>query len=166
MMKQQYPDKAPYKHWNLAEIDGETDDLKTQLQNWHKEHPTFAITQHQFKRVGDIAVLELTYFDIAEAEKSVEEDMRTPRNEFYFIEIVDSLISQYSKVDEWYNENDVDIISKSIDIDTENREIHTGIIYVDRKEAAQAFEKKQDNEMKRQQKMANQLAGLKEESSK
>lgn len=164
MIKQQYPDKAPYKNWNLVEISGETEDLKTQLQNWHKENPTFAITQHQFRRNNDVAVLELTYFDIAEAEKEVEKDMRTPRNEFYFIEIVDSLISQYSKVDEWYNENDVDIISKSIDIDRENKEICTGIIYVNRKEAAEAFEKKQDNEMKRQQKMANQLAGLKEDN--
>ncbi len=162
MKKQKYPDKAPYKHWNLVQIGGETDDLQSQLQAWHTDHPNYAITHHQYRKNGDVEVLSLTFFDIAEAEKDVDEDLRTPRNEFYFTVITDPLVSQESLATGWYENRDIDIISKSIDIDLDNKLIYTGYIFVDRKESAAAFDKKQENQIKIQQKLANQLAGIKD----
>lgn len=162
MMKQKYPDKAPYRHWNLVQIGNETDDLQSQLQAWHNDNPTFAITHHQYRKNGNVEVLSLTFFDIAEAEKDLDEDLRTPRNEFYFNVIADPLVSKESLGTGWYKNRDIDILSKSIDIDLENKLIYTGYIFVDRKESAAAFDKKQENQMKIQQKLANKLAGIKE----
>lgn len=102
--------------------------------------------------------MELTYFDLDEAEKDVDPEYRTPRNEFYFKKIVDPLSSGESKVTDWYNENDIDIISKVSFVDTVNLEIVTGIVYVQREEAKAAYDLKYERQQKQIQKMSEEMA--------
>lgn len=163
MRRQEYPDKAPYKHFILVKNGAQDKEIEEQLKEWHENNPSFSIGQHQYTYVGGtegngIEILELTYFDLAEAEKDVDPEYRTPRNEFYFKKIVDPLSSGESKVTDWYNENDIDIISKVSFVDTVNLEIVTGIVYVQREEAKAAYDLKYERQQKQIQKMSEEMA--------
>lgn len=162
MQRQQYPDKAPYKKWKLINNGGES--LEQQLSNWHKEHPSFAITQHQYGFVGGengngIEFLTLTYFDLDEAEKDVDPEFRTPRNEFYFHKSVEPLESGISdEFSSWYENNDIDIISVSSYIDTKNLTLVSGYIYVDRAESKAAYDLKYERQQAQIKKMSEEMA--------
>ena len=163
MLDQKYPAKAPYHNWVLTSTNG---DLEQQLLDWHSTHPSYAITQHQYTCDNEhgIEALILTYFDLDEAEKDVEEEFRTPRNQFYFKKIVSPLQSDMdSNADNWYNENNIDIISKSSWIDFKSSSLVTGFVYVDRTESEKAFEEKKQRQQKQVQQMANKMAGVKDD---
>lgn len=163
MRKQEYPEKAPYKHFILVKNGDKDKEIEEQLLDWHKENPSFSIGQHQYAYVGSkegngIETLSLTYFDLDEAEKDVDPEFRTPRNEFYFKKIEDNLISGTSNVETWYNDNDIDIISKVNFVDTEKLKVVTGIMYVKRDEAKAAYDLKYERQQKQIQKMSEEMA--------
>lgn len=162
MRKQEYPDKAPYHKWHFVNNGGES--IEEQLQNWHKENPNYAITQHQYYIVGGkegngIEILDVTYFDLEEAEKDIDPEFRTPRNEFYFKRIFEELKSGLSEgFEDWYQNNDIDIISSSSYIDVVNMKIVNGYIYVEREESIAAYDLKYERQQKQIQKMSEEMA--------
>ena len=162
MRRQEYPEKAPYHSWKFVNNGGET--IEEQLQKWYNEHPYYAITNHLYSFQGNdngygIEFLEVKYFDLEEAEKDIDPEFRTPPNNYYFKKIIEPLESGFSnKFEEWYQNNDVDIISVSTYLDTKNLQLVNGYIYVDRKEAKDAYDLKYERQQKQIQKMSEEMA--------
>lgn len=162
MAKQEYPDKAPYHSWRFVNNGG--DDIDKQLLEWYDSHPNCAITNNQYGYEGSengngIEFLQIKYFNLEEAEKDIDPEFRTPPNRFYFKKIVEPLESGGSKeFEEWYTNNDVDIISVTTYLDIKNLQLVNGYIYVDRKEAKEAYDLKYERQQKQIQKMSEAMA--------
>lgn len=162
MRKQEYPDKSPYHSWRFVNNGGL--DIASQLQAWYDEHPSFAVTNHQYGYEGNengngIEFLEVKYFDVDEMEKDTDPSLRTPPNRFYFKKIVEPLNSGFSEeFEEWYSNNDIDIISVTTYLDIKNLQLVNGYIYVDRKEAKEAYDLKCERQQQQIQKMSEELA--------
>lgn len=157
MQRQEYPDKAQFQRWNLVCNGG--NDIEKQFSDWHKEHENFVVTQHSYECVNGIESLNITYFDLDIVEKDVDTEFRTPRNEFYFKKIVEDLESGHSdKFSDWYDNNDIDIISASTKIDADNLKLVSGYVYVNRDEAKAAYDLKYERQQKQIQKMSEELA--------
>lgn len=162
MRKQEYPDKAPYHDWRFVNNGGTP--IEEQLQKWYDEHPSYAVTNHQYGFEGGIdgngiEFLKVKYFDINETEKDTAPEFRTPPNRFYFKKILEPLQSGLSEeFEDWYPNNDVDIISVTTYLDAKNLQLVNGYMYVDRKEAKEAYDLKCERQQKQIQKMSEDLA--------
>lgn len=158
MIGQDYPDKAPFKNYKLIKASPTDKEIKEQFMDWHNEHPSYAVTQHQYVYNDGIEALYITYIDLDEAEKDIDPEYRGIRNVFYFDKFEEPLTSGESVVTKWYNDNDVDILSKISAIDVKKQISVTGIVSVNRKEAQEAYNRKRENEQKQRDKMAKELA--------
>lgn len=162
MQRQEYPEKAPYHSWRF--VNNGMESIDKQLLKWYDEHPNCAITNNQYGFEGGengngIEFLQIKYFDLEEAEKDVDPEFRTPPNRFYFKKIVEPLESGCSKeFDDWYENNDVDIISVTTYLDMKNLQLVNGYIYVDRNEAKEAYDLKYERQQKQIQKMSEEMA--------